>query len=48
MFGSDWPVCLVAVNYADWLGIVTRAIGKLSESEQARVLGGTAMEAYNL
>jgi L-fuconolactonase len=48
MFGSDWPVCLVAVNYPDWLTIVTRAIGKLSESEQARVLGGTAMETYNL
>jgi L-fuconolactonase len=48
MFGSDWPVCLAATTYGDWLGIVTRAIRRLSETEQARVLGETAVEAYGL
>lgn len=48
MFGSDWPVCLVAVAYADWVAIVERFVGKLSESEQERIWSGTAIEAYGL
>jgi len=48
MFGSDWPVCLVACEYARWHGLVSRWIKELSLDEQARVLGGTAMEAYKL
>lgn len=48
MFGSDWPVCLVACSYARWQGLVSRWIEKLSQTEQSRILGGTAMEAYNL
>jgi len=48
MFGSDWPVCLAATSYQEWLVIVFRAIGKLSQAEQARVMGETAVEAYGL
>ncbi|NOY82674.1 MAG: amidohydrolase family protein [Kiritimatiellaeota bacterium] len=48
MFGSDWPVCLVACPYRRWHQIVTRFIAGLSETEQARILGGTAVEAYRL
>jgi L-fucono-1,5-lactonase len=48
MFGSDWPVCLVAVRYADWAAIVDRFIGELSQSEQERIWSGTAVEAYRL
>jgi L-fuconolactonase len=48
MFGSDWPVCLVATSYKRWHDTVVKAIGKLSESERARILGGTAIEAYGL
>jgi L-fuconolactonase len=48
MFGSDWPVCLVACGYARWHQLVSGWISKLSPSEQARILGGTAMEAYRL
>jgi L-fuconolactonase len=48
MFGSDWPVCLVACGYARWHELVSGWISKLSADEQARILGGTAMEVYRL
>ena len=48
MFGSDWPVCLLASTYARWHDLVSRFCEKLSADEQARVLGGTAVEAYRL
>lgn len=48
MFGSDWPVCLVACGYARWHQLVSDWIRKLSPTEQSRILGGTAMEAYRL
>jgi L-fuconolactonase len=48
MFGSDWPVCLVACDYTRWFGIVSRSIGKLSPDEQEMVLGRTATWAYRL
>jgi L-fuconolactonase len=48
MFGSDWPVCLVACAYGRWVEIVKRRIAELSEAEQRRVLGETAVEAYKL
>ncbi len=48
MFGSDWPVCLVACGYDRWFRIVSDWVGQLSTDEQARIFGGTAMEAYKL
>ena len=48
MFGSDWPVCRVACDYKRWVELVGRFIGKLSPDEQARIMGGTAIEAYGL
>jgi L-fuconolactonase len=48
MFGSDWPVCLLAASYAQWYEFVTRFCGRLSTGEQNRVFGGTAIEAYGL
>jgi len=48
MVGTDWPVCLVACGYARWIVLVERWVAKLSSDEQARVLGGTAIEAYQL
>ena len=48
MYGSDWPVCLLASPYKRWFDTLSAAISKLSESERARILGGTAIEAYAL
>jgi len=46
--GSDWPVCLLAAEYPDVVGIVTDFIHSLSDSEQALVLGETARRFYRL
>ncbi len=48
MWGSDWPVCLVACGYKHWHEIVSGFVAELSPDEQNRVLGGTAVEAYKL
>lgn len=48
MFGSDWPVCLVAGNYKKVKEIVTDFIAKLSSKEQASIMGGNAIKFYNL
>jgi L-fuconolactonase len=48
MFGSDWPVCLVAIDYPEWAAIVANAISGLSPSEQERIWSGTAQEAYGI
>jgi L-fuconolactonase len=48
MFGSDWPVCLLAASYAEVVGAARDLFGALSAAEQARIFGATAMEAYRL
>jgi len=48
LYGSDWPVLLLASDYARWFGTVQNAISKLSKTEQDRIMGGTAIEAYGL
>jgi len=48
MFGSDWPVCLVAVEYVRWANLVKKWVSELSADEQERLLGGSAAEAYGL
>ena len=48
MFGSDWPVCLLAAEYGEVLDLVLRALDDLSESDRADVLGGTAVRTYGL
>lgn len=48
MFGSDWPVCLVACAYERWYGIVREFIAELSESEQTKIMGHNAAIAYHL
>jgi L-fuconolactonase len=48
MYGSDWPVCLVAANYKQVLETVTDFISSLSENEQADIMGNNAVKFYNL
>lgn len=48
MFGSDWPVCLVAIEYSEWAATVTNTISGLSPSEQEHIWSGTAQEAYRI
>jgi L-fuconolactonase len=48
MFGSDWPVCLVALGYPRWLNLVRQWTQALAADEQQSIFSGTAMKAYGL
>ena len=48
MFGSDWPVCLVAASYKDVTGIAEKYFSSLSNSEQLVIFGGNANQFYHL
>ena len=48
MFGSDWPVCLLACDYARWLQTVLEFASSLTEDERARLFGGVAVDVYGL
>ncbi|WP_028559927.1 amidohydrolase family protein [Paenibacillus pinihumi] len=49
MFGSDWPVCLLAANYDEMMDVLMQALpGKLGDPDKERLFGGTAAEFYKL
>ncbi|TWT95150.1 amidohydrolase family protein [Neorhodopirellula pilleata] len=48
MFGSDWPVCLLATEYSRWLATVRELASTLSDQEQAAVFAGNAIREYRL
>jgi L-fuconolactonase len=48
MFGSDWPVCLLASSYERVVAALTYNIKHLSPNEQAHVFGRAAAEFYKL
>lgn len=48
LFGSDWPVCLVAGNYTQVKKLTTEFIAKLSQNEQNAIMGNNAVKFYNL
>jgi L-fuconolactonase len=48
MFGSDWPVCLVAASYNRWIEIVRKRIATLTDSEQTAIWGDTAALVYRI
>jgi len=48
MFGSDWPVCLVAGNYNKVKEIVINFIANLSSKEQVSIMGENTVKFYNL
>jgi L-fuconolactonase len=48
LYGSDWPVCLLASSYERWVEVVTDWAGQLSLTEQASFFHGAAETAYQL
>lgn len=48
MFGSDWPVCLMAATYPEVLAAAEALTARLSAAEQQRVYGDTAAAWYRL
>lgn len=48
MYGSDWPVCLVATSYSDWLNLVRDMLSGLSPDEQEQIFSRNARHFYHL
>ena len=48
MFGSDWPVCLLAGSYDDVIAAAEVLTGRLDATEQAAVFGRTAERWYRI
>ncbi|MBO0903241.1 amidohydrolase family protein [Jiella sp. MQZ13P-4] len=48
MWGSDWPVCRLRCDYADWHRTAVSLAAHLSEADRALVFGGTARQFYRL
>jgi L-fuconolactonase len=48
MFGSDWPVCLLAASYNDVVETANGLVEGLTPTEREAVFGGTAIRAYAL
>jgi predicted TIM-barrel fold metal-dependent hydrolase len=48
LFGSDWPVCLLAASWERWAATIAELIAPLSPDEADAVLRTTATATYRL
>lgn len=48
IYGSDWPVCLLAASYKQVYGIVEDYFSSFSADDQAAFFGGNAIKFYSL
>ncbi len=48
MFGSDWPVSLLAASYERWLETAEALTASLDPASRAAIFGGTAARFYRL
>lgn len=48
MFGSDWPVCLLAASYQETANIAHRYFSKFSVNEQEKFWSKNAIDFYHL
>jgi L-fucono-1,5-lactonase len=48
MFGSDWPVCLLAASYGDVMDALDGALGEVGARARAKIYGENAVAFYGL
>ena len=48
LFGSDWPVCVLAATYEQVVNAAQQALVGLTDEERAAVFGATAARIYGL
>nr|WP_221468737.1 amidohydrolase family protein [Cohnella thailandensis] len=49
LFGSDWPVCLLAASYGEVVDVLERALpDSWGDAEKAKLFGGNAQAFYRL
>jgi L-fuconolactonase len=48
MFGTDWPVCLVAGSYAQVVGALRACLAERDDAQREQIFGRSAIAAYRL
>jgi L-fuconolactonase len=48
MFGSDWPVCLLASAYDRWLSVVKDFFSEYPIEDQEKIFSQNAINFYHL
>jgi L-fuconolactonase len=48
MFGSDWPVCLLAGSYPQVIGLIREYSKNFSKEDKEKLFGGNAANAYRI
>ncbi len=48
LFGSDWPVCLLAGSYEKWCAMAEELISSFNDRQKFEFWGGTAKRVYKL
>jgi L-fuconolactonase len=48
LWGSDWPVCLLAADYLEWIRAARELLSPLSAPERAKIFGLNAARFYRL
>jgi len=48
IYGTDWPVCLLAGTMADWLNTAAELVSDWSAEKREQFLSGNAQRVYRL
>ncbi|PWJ58395.1 L-fuconolactonase [Dyadobacter jejuensis] len=48
MFGSDWPVCLVAASYKEMKQVLDQYLASFENTDREKIMGGNAAKFYRL
>ncbi len=48
MFGSDWPVCLLAAEYERVIKLITKYIAQFDIEDQKKIMGLNALRCYKI
>ncbi|MEU4215098.1 amidohydrolase family protein [Actinoplanes sp. NPDC026623] len=48
MFGSDWPVCLLATGYQEWIRVLGELLAGADEQQLAQIWRQTARRVYRI
>lgn len=48
LYGSDWPVCLLATSVSRWIGVLDRALKGCSQEELRKIFRDNANALYRL
>lgn len=48
IFGSDWPVCLLAASYEEVIRTYKEVLGRPNRATEGKIMGGNAINFYRL